>query len=149
LSKIFKMIISESKIRVRYGETDQMGYVYYGNYPLYYEVGRTDMIRAMGWSYRKMEENGILMPVLSLNVKYIRPAFYDDLLTVKTYLKTLPASRIDFEYEVFNEKNELLNIGSTTLVFVNARTMKPQLIPDALLTDIKKIFDQYEQNLSE
>lgn len=136
------MIVSESKIRVRYGETDQMGYVYYGNYPLYYEVARTDMIRNIGWSYRKLEQSGVMMPVLSLNVKYIRPARYDDELTIKTYLKNLPASRIEFEYEVFNEKGELLNIGNTVLVFVNAKTMKPQAIPDALMADIKAEFDK-------
>ncbi len=137
------MIVSESKIRVRYGETDKMGYVYYGNYPLYYEVGRTDMVRKLGWSYSKMEENGTMMPVLSLNVKYIRPAYYDDLLTVRTYLKTLPSSRIDFEYEVSNEAGDLLNVGSTTLVFVNAETMRPQPVPEALLSDIKAEFEKY------
>ncbi len=135
------MIVSESKIRVRYGETDKMGYVYYGNYPLYYEVGRTEMIRKLGWTYKKMEDEGIMMPVLSLNIKYIRPAFYDDELTVKTYIKKMPTMRIDFEYEVFNQNDELLNIGSTTLVFVDSKTMKPQAVPPTLIEKLRKGFE--------
>jgi acyl-CoA thioester hydrolase len=134
------MLISETQIRVRYGETDKMGYVYYGNYPLYYEVGRTEMIRKMGWSYRKMEEEGIMLPVLSLNSKYIKPAFYDDVLTVKTTMKKIPEVRIHFEYEVFNEKGETINVGDTTLVFVNAKTMKPMEAPPDFLEDLKKYF---------
>ena len=135
------MYISETKVRVRYGETDQMGYVYYGNYPLYYEVARTDMIRKLGWPYKKIEENGIMLPVLSLNVKYIKPAFYDDELTVKTYVKKLPTVRIEFEYEVYNEKNEIINKGNTTLVFVDMKTMKPTSAPKGFIDDIKKYFD--------
>jgi len=135
------MYTSETKVRVRYGETDQMGYVYYGNYPLYYEVARTDMIRKLGWPYKKLEESGIMLPVLSLNVKYIRPAYYDDELTVKTSVKKLPSARIEFEYEVFNEKNELINKGDTTLVFVDMKTMKPTSAPTAFLNDIKKFFE--------
>lgn len=136
------MLISETQIRVRYGETDKMGYVYYGNYPLFYEVGRTEMIRKMGWSYRKMEEEGIMLPVLSLNSKYIKPAFYDDVLTVKTTMRKIPGVRIHFEYEVFNEKNETINVGDTTLVFVNARTMKPMEAPPDFLDDLKKYFNE-------
>jgi acyl-CoA thioester hydrolase len=136
------MLISETQIRVRYGETDKMGYVYYGNYPLFYEVGRTEMIRKMGWSYRKMEEEGIMLPVLSLNSKYIKPAFYDDVLTVKTTMRKIPGVRIHFEYEVFNEKNETINVGDTTLVFVNARTMKPMEAPPDFLEDLKKYFNE-------
>jgi acyl-CoA thioester hydrolase len=135
------MLRSESKIRVRYGETDQMGYVYYGNYPLYYEVARTEMIRELGWTYKKMEENGIAMPVASLNVKYLRPAFYDDLLTIKTVIKKMPEKRMHFEYEVFNEKNELINIGESVLAFVDLKTMKPAFAPDELLEQIKKYFE--------
>jgi acyl-CoA thioester hydrolase len=135
------MYVAETKVRVRYGETDQMGYVYYGNYPLYYEVARTDMIRKLGWPYKKLEESGIMLPVLSLNVKYIKPAFYDDVLTVKTKVIKLPETRIDFEYEVFNEQNELINIGETTLVFVDMKTMKPTAAPEAFINDIRKYFE--------
>jgi len=123
------MLTTETKIRVRYGETDQMGYVYYGNYPLYYEVARTDMIRKIGWTYRKMEKSGVMMPVVSLNVKYIRPAFYDDELTVKVTVKEVPTKKMEFEYEVFNEKNKLINTGNTTLVFVDMKTGKPTKPP--------------------
>ncbi len=135
------MYTSETKIRVRYGETDQMGYVYYGNYPLYYEVARTDMIRKLGWPYKKIEESGVMLPVLSLNVKYIKPAFYDDELTVKTYIKKLPTVRIEFEYEVYNNKKELINKGNTILVFVDMKTMKPTSAPQGFIDDIKKYFE--------
>ena len=135
------MYTSETKIRVRYGETDQMGYVYYGNYPLYYEVARTDMIRKLGWPYKKIEESGVRLPVLSLNVKYIKPAFYDDELTIKTYIKKLPTVRIEFEYEVYNKKEELINKGNTTLVFVDMKTMKPTSAPQGFSDDIKKHFE--------
>ena len=135
------MYISETKLRVRYGETDQMGYVYYGNYPLYYEVARTEMIRKLGWPYKKIEENGIMLPVLSLNVKYIKPAFYDDELTIKTIIRKLPSARIEFEYEVYNENNELINKGETSLVFVDMKTMKPTVAPKGFLDDIKKYFE--------
>ena len=134
------MYITESEIRVRYGETDKMGYVYYGNYPLYYEVARTDMIKKLGLSYSKMEESGIIMPVASLSVKYIRPAFYDDLLTIKCMVKNLPEMRIVFEYEVFNEQGKLINTGETVLVFVDNTTKKPTQIPSDLLNELKKHF---------
>jgi len=134
------MLQTETKIRVRYGETDQMGYVYYGNYPLYYEVARTDMIRKIGWTYNKMEENGIMMPVVSLNVKYIRPAFYDDELTVRVTVKEIPITKMYFEYEVFNEKGKLINTGNTTLVFVDMKTGKPTKAPNDFLEKFNKHF---------
>jgi len=135
------MFISETKIRVRYGETDKMGYVYYGNYPLYYEVARAEMLRTLNWSYRKMEEEGVILPVASLNIKYIKPAFYDDELTVRTTLKEFPGVKICFYHEVFNEKNELINIGEVTLVFVNFETMRPMSSPAKLNDELKKFFD--------
>ena len=134
------MFATETKIRVRYGETDKMGYVYYGNYPLYYEVGRSDMIRKLGWSYSKMEEEGIIMPVLELNVKYIRPAFYDNELTVKTIITELPSTRIKFDYELYNEDKKLINKGNTTLVFVNEETKKPISVPETLINSLKDFF---------
>jgi len=112
------MYTSETQIRVRYGETDQMGFLYYGNYALYYEVGRAEAIRQLGFTYRQLEEMGIHMPVVELNAQYFRPALYDDLVTVKTILKVLPDSpKIQFHSELYNEKEELLNKGITTLVF--------------------------------
>jgi len=127
------MIIHNTKLRVRYGETDKMGYVYYGFFAQYYEVGRTEFMRNFGLSYKEIENNGIMLPVISLNIKYLKPAHYDDLLTVKTILEKIPAIRIEFKYEVYNQNNELLNIGNTTLVFVDEKTRKPRKAPTNFL----------------
>lgn len=134
------MYTYETKIRVRYGETDQMGYVYYGNYAEFYEVARVEMLRNLGLSYRWMEETGIMMPVLELKCKYIKPALYDDLLTIKVSLKEMPKTRIVFNYELFNENNELINIGETTLVFVNINTKRPTIGPDEFIQKLKPYF---------
>ena len=123
------MIIAENQIRVRYAETDQMGYVYYGNYSTYFEVARVELFRTYGVSYKEMEEQGVMMPVLEQKIKYIRPAKYDDLLTIKTYLKEKPGVRIRFEYEVYNEENTLLTKAETTLVFVDMETGRPTNAP--------------------
>lgn len=113
-----QMHTSETQIRVRYGETDQMGFLYYGNYALYYEVGRSEMIRELGFTYRELEALGIHMPVVDLHSQYLRPALYDDLITVRTILKELPdGPKIAFHSELFNEAGALLNKGVTTLVF--------------------------------
>lgn len=135
------MFISTTTIRVRYGETDQMGYLYYGNYGLYYEVGRAEAIRELGFTYRQLEEQGVIMPVAELNVKYFRPAFYDDLITVKTILKELPkSSKIQFHSELYNEKNELLNVGVTTLVFIDAQTKQKAGLPEELKKRLEPYF---------
>jgi len=129
------MFQSEIQVRVRYSETDQMGYVYYGNFAAYYEVARTETFRSLGVNYKELEKAGVMMPVLELRCKYIRPARYDDLLTVKVMIPTKPhGTRIKFEYEVFNEAKELLNIGETTLVFVDMRSGKPTPIPESLVS---------------
>lgn len=129
----------EIQIRVRYAETDQMGYVYYGNYATYYEVARVEALRNLGLSYKELEASGIMMPVLENRSKYIRPAKYDDLLTVKTAIKDKPGVRIKFDYEIFNEENTLLHIGETTLVFVDMKTGRPCEAPDQL----REIFNQF------
>jgi acyl-CoA thioester hydrolase len=117
--------IATTQIRVRYGETDQMGFLYYGNYALYYEVGRAEAIRDLGFTYRELEELGIHMPVIELNAQYFRPALYDDLITVKTILKDLPeGSKIQFHSELYNESGALLNRGVTTLVFFDPVSRK-------------------------
>ena len=134
------MYVTESQVRVRYGESDRMGYAYYGNYPLYYEVGRTEMLRNLGLTYKEMEDDGIILPVINLQSNYLSAAFYDDLLTVKTYLKELPAVRIRFEYEIYNEKGEKLNFGETTLVFTDAQTRKPRRPPEYFMNKVKKFF---------
>ncbi len=130
----------ETSIRVRYAETDQMGYVYYGNYATYYEVTRVEALRSLGISYKILEENGVLMPVLENWSKYIRPAKYDDLLTIKLILKEMPAMRINFEYEVFNEDKKLINLGSTTLVFLDKSSGKPIQVPDVVQDVLKPYF---------
>jgi acyl-CoA thioester hydrolase len=134
------MYITESNVRVRYGESDRMGYVYYGNYPLYYEVGRTEMLRSLGLTYKDMEDDGIILPVIHLESNYLLPAVYDDLLTVKTFLKDFPGVRIRFEYEVYNDRNDKLNYGETTLVFTNAKTRKPRRPPDYFIEKVKLFF---------
>ena len=134
------MYIHETTTRIRYSETDQMGYVYYGNYAGYYEVGRIESLRRLGFSYRSMEDGGIMLPVLSFDIKYIKPAFFDDLLTLKTSVIGIPKARIRFEYEMTNEKSELLNMGHTELVFINKNTNKPCQAPDDFLKAISTYF---------
>jgi acyl-CoA thioester hydrolase len=134
------MYVSTTNLRVRYAETDQMGYAYYGNYSIYYEVARVDALRQMGLNYKEIEEGGIMLPVLSLNIKFIKPAFYDDLLTIKTVIKELPTARISFNYEIFNEAGDILNKGDTTLVFINMATKKPCAAPAFFIDRIKKYF---------
>jgi len=134
------MFQSETSVRVRYGETDRMGYVYYGNYAMYFEVGRVEAIRDLGLSYRELEESGIMLPVADMSVKYLRPAFYDDLLTIRTTIPELPGTRLKFQYEILNQQNLLLTKGETTLVFVSAETMKPRPAPDAFLEKIRPYF---------
>lgn len=124
------MIKTETTLRVRYAETDQMGYVYYGNYAQYYEVGRVEAMRSLGFSYKEMEERGILMPVINLNVNYKKPALYDDEVRIVTMVKTLPNVRITFEYECYNQLDELLNTGSVTLVFIDKLKNKLTMPPD-------------------
>lgn len=135
------MYITQKEIRVRYGEVDQMGYVYYGNYALYLEEGRTDNLRQMGLTYKQLEEDNIIMPVLEMKIKYILPARYDDLLTIKTTLDKLPSTRITFKAEMFNQNGDLMNISETTLVFVNKLNMKPCSPPEYLVEKFKPLFN--------
>jgi acyl-CoA thioester hydrolase len=119
--------------RVRYGETDQMGVVYHGNYAGYLEVGRVEWLRDLGISYKQMEENGVMLPVIDLQLRYKKSAKYDDLITIKTMLKKKPGVRIEFDYEIYNEKNELLVEASTTLVFMDMEKMRPIKCPNYIL----------------
>ncbi|MCH7408214.1 acyl-CoA thioesterase [Belliella sp. DSM 111904] len=134
------MFISETKVRVRYAETDQMGYVYYGNYAMYFEVGRVEALRSVGFSYKEMEENGVMMPVLEQETKYLRPGKYDELLTIKVKIPQLPGVRITFEYEVFNESMELITIGKTILTFLKTDSHRPSRPPQYLLDILKPYF---------
>lgn len=132
------MYIHETKVRVRYAETDQMGYCYYGNYAQYFEVARVEALRNLGISYKQLEEDGVMLPVTDFSVKYFKPAFYDDLLTVKTMISTLPRPRLTFEYEILNESGEKLNVASTILVFINKENMRPTRAPEKLVDELKK-----------
>ncbi len=135
------MFTATTQIRVRYGETDQMGYLYYGNYALYYEVGRAEAIRELGFTYRELEEMGITMPVVELNSRYFRPALYDNLITIKTLLKELPdGSKIQFHSELYNEAGELLNKGVTTLVFYDPKERKTIDMPELLHVKLAPYF---------
>ncbi|MDX2001250.1 MAG: thioesterase family protein [Chitinophagales bacterium] len=135
------MYVAEKHIRVRYGETDQMGYVYYGNYPLYYEEGRTDAIKQLGIIYKQMEADGILMPVAELLIRYIGPAVYDEELKVRTTIKELPTRKMKFYTDIFNEQGLLINTGETTLVFVKAATRKACMAPEKVLAALRPFFE--------
>lgn len=135
------MFRSEVQIRVRYSETDRMSYVYYGNYAQYFEVARVEALRSLGVTYKTMEDEGVMLPVLEYHIKYFKPAYYDDLLTINTVIPALPAARIFFEYETFNSSGELLNKASTTLVFVRSATGKPCNVPDDVLEKMKPYFE--------
>lgn len=124
------MYKSSTSVRVRYAETDQMGVVYYGNYPQFFEVGRVEALRQLGTTYRALEERGIMLPVLSLNVKYIRSATYDEKIEIVTIIKELPNTRISFQHEIYNEAGTLLTTGSVQLVFVDAETRRPRQAPE-------------------
>lgn len=122
----------EINLRVRYAETDQMGYVYYGNYATYFEVARVEAFRSLGFPYKNLEDMGVGMPVLSLDVKYHYPAKYDDLLTVKVIIPEQPRARIKFLYEVTNQEGKHINTGKTELVFINMETGRPVRMPKVL-----------------
>ena len=135
------MFVKETKIRVRYAETDQMNVVYHGNYAQYFESSRAESIRDLGFTYKEMEAMDIIMPIVEIHVKYIRPAHYDDLLTVKAILKELPTDhRIEFHHEVYNEKDKLLTLGRAVLYFINSKTHEKTTMPPALYEKVKPFF---------
>ena len=136
------MFYSEIKIRVRYAETDQMGYCYYGNYAQYFEVARVEALRTLGVSYKDMEIQGVLLPVTDYSIKYLKPAFYDENLKIKTTIKKIPGIRIEFEYETYNEKEELINTANTKLVFLDKMSMKPRVAPDFLMKQLTPFFNE-------
>lgn len=126
------MFIWKTKLRVRYAETDRMGYAYYGNYATYFEVARVEAIRALGMSYKSLEDDGVLLPVSEFNIKYKKPAFYDDELTIVVKIVDKPKVRFNFNYETYNADGDLLNTAYTQLVFVNKDSGRPISIPDTL-----------------
>lgn len=135
------MFVFDHQLRVRYAETDQMGYVYYGNYAAFYEIARTEMLRSTGISYKELEEMGVMLPVTEMKTRYLKPGKYDDLITIRVTIRKKPAVRIIFEYELFNQSGELLNQGETTLVFVNMKKNKPCMPPQIFLDKMSKYFN--------
>ncbi len=135
------MFQHETNIRVRYSETDKMGYLYYGHYPKYYEIGRVEAMRFLGIRYRDLEDiQGIMMPVMTLNMRYVRPAHYDELLTVRTIIRKMPVQTMTFQVEVFNEKKELVNGGMVKLCFVDKATGQTVNTPVNLIEKLQPYF---------
>lgn len=135
------MFNSETKVRVRYAETDPMGVVYHSNYFLYFEVARVESFRDLGIRYADMEKDGLIMPVVDVHARYIRPALYDDLLTIKTYIKEIPLHhKIEFNHEVFNEKQELLCVARIILYVMERNGMKKAALPESLKKKIERYF---------
>jgi acyl-CoA thioester hydrolase len=135
------MYTTETQIRIHYALTDQMGVVYHGHYAQFYEIGRGESIRVLGYTYKDIEAMGIIMPVIDIHSRFLRPAKYDDLITVKTTLRELPINhKIIFNSEIYNETDELLNTGDVTLYFMEASTMKRCNMPDALKEKLKGYF---------
>ena len=135
------MFVTETQLRVRYAETDQMGVVYHSNYFPWFETARAESIRQLGFSYADMEKMGIIMPVVEVQCRYVRPAVYDDLLRIKVILKELPVHhKIEFHHEVFNEKDELLATGRIILYFLESKTMKRTTMPEQLLLKLQPFF---------
>ncbi|WP_298486495.1 thioesterase family protein [uncultured Maribacter sp.] len=130
------MDFNEISFRVRYAETDQMGVVYHGNYAQYLEMGRVEWLRSKGVSYSAMEKNGIMLPVISLKTFFKKSALYDDLITVRTILKGKPSVRIEFDFEIYNEKKEILAEANVVLVFMDKEKMKPMRCPKYILDKI-------------
>ena len=124
-------------IRVRYGETDQMGIVYNGNYATYFEIARTEWLRNLGITYKGMEESGIRLPVISLSFNFIKPAKYDDILTVTVTLKKRPMVKIDFDYEIINQNQEKISTGNSVLAFMDMKTNRPMRCPDYILEKLE------------
>ena len=141
LLKIHSMLENKISFRVRYGETDQMKYVYHGNYAQYFEMGRIEWLRNIGISYKAMENSGIMLPVHSSNTRFLKPAKYDDVLTLKTTLTEKPSVKIHFAYELFNQEKELIATGSTILVFVDMTKNKPVRMPDTISQKISPLFE--------
>lgn len=131
----------ETVIRVRYNESDRMGYLHHSVYASYFEISRTEMMRDLGISYKELEDSGILLPVYALNINYRQPAFYDDKLTVKSMLTMLPVVRLIVEYEVFNQDKQLICTATSTNVFVSASSRKPIRAPETLIQKFNRFFN--------
>lgn len=135
------MYSHETQIRIRYADTDKMGFAYYGNYPKFYEIGRVEAFRSLDYPYKEMEDGGVGMPVLDMTIKYHKPAKYDDLLTVKVIVPEMPRARIKFLYEVTNEAGDLINTGETILAFMQLETGRPVKMPERMKNALTPYFD--------
>ena len=133
------MYTTETRLRVRYGETDQMRYAYYGYYAMYYEVARVESLRQLGLTYKELEAMGIIMPVLENHSEFISPALYDELLKIEVTIPEKPSVRIRFLYKIFNEQGKLIHVGETRLAFVNQKTGRPCRPPEAF----QKVLEPY------
>jgi acyl-CoA thioester hydrolase len=138
------MFSFSTNIRVRYADTDQMGYVYYGNYARYFEIGRVEALRSLGISYKSLEEQGIMMPVLENYSKFIKPAFYDDLLELQVFIKEIPGTRIRFDYEIRNPEGVLIHVGYTVLVFISAESKRVIAFPPYIRQAIESFFEKVQ-----
>ncbi len=135
------MYQSQTSVRIHYALTDQMGFVYYGHYAQFYEIGRTEALRQLGITYKEVEAMGIILPVVDMHFKFLRPAKYDDLITISTSLREMPVHhKIVFHGEVHNEAGELLNTGDVTLYFMESNGMKRAVMPEALRVVLQPFF---------
>ena len=138
------MKVFENKLRVRYAETDRMGYCYYGNFAAFFEVARVEALRDLGVTYKQLEDEGVILPVFEYQVKYFKPAYYDEELTIRTKIEKVKGARILFSYQTFNEKEEVINEASTTLVFVDFATKRPMNPP----ADLAQVLSEATDNVS-
>ncbi|MEO7314784.1 MAG: thioesterase family protein [Ginsengibacter sp.] len=135
------MFTFSTTLRIHYALTDQMGVVYHGNYAQFYEIGRTEALRSLGLTYKSIEEMGVIMPVIDMHMKFVRPAVYDDLIRIDITVKELPLHhKIIFHGEIFNEKNQLLNAGEVTLYFMDAKTMKRVNMPEEIVEKMREFY---------
>lgn len=135
------MFVHESTVKVRYVETDQMGVVHHSNYAQYYELARTECFEACsGITYESMEADGVMLPILEFQSKFLKPAFYNQTLTIKSIVNELPTVRLTVDYEIYNDNNELINTGKTTLVFVNKETRRPCQPPESFMKNVRSYF---------
>ena len=135
------MFVSTHQVRVRYAETDQMNIVYYGNYARYYEIGRVEALRSLDFHYKAMEDEGVMMPVYENRSKYLKPARYDEEITINVSMAKMPGVKIHFKYDLYNEKSELIHVGETLLAFINMKTNRPSLPPQEFLEKLKPFFE--------
>ncbi len=136
------MIASKNEIRIRYDEVDKMGYVYHGNYAKYYHISRTELLRKIGISDKELENHNIILPVIEMSIKYIKPIFYDDIITIKTSLYIIPTSRMIFHHEVRSNNNEMINRATSTVAFVDINTRKPMKVPQFIVDKIKSYIEK-------